>query len=198
MFRKTRYTVATLMLSVEGRLKSVYAALDDATRQIIAAEDEFEVAAEQVARICGALLEHEGAITHAASWGEVFEREEDAAAYGDEVFAECAGRYLSSGLEGPGEQEAGEPGNAATRAIEQRLQGSHTVVMLTIAYGGEDATIERPPTTRADVVGILTEMLALQRKDGLLLAHLHYAPGHPDEVITDEKLLLNYPELVEL
>lgn len=199
-FRKTRYVITTLMLGVEGRLRPLLPALADATRQIEESEGDFGVASEQLSRIAGALLEHERALTHVANWGDVFDEEAEAASRGDEAFAENAGRYLSSGLETDNSEGERSLHAARARTIEAkaRLEGSHIVVMLTVGYPGEVPELERTIQTRSEVAAALDAIRALQHKAGLRLAHLHYAPSHADEVLTDTQLSVSYPELLPL
>jgi uncharacterized membrane protein len=44
----------------------------------------------------------------------------------------------------------------------------------------------------------LKDVLALHHENALLLAHIHHAPAHPDDKLTDEQLLVHYPELLSL
>jgi hypothetical protein len=192
-FRKDRWAVATVMVALDGpEVPAFQDLLKDATGRIVDSDGDFDITGEELVRVAEALLEHTDTWSQAANWGEAFTEEGDAAAYGDEVFAELSGRYLSSG--GLGEDRVPrEPPRARALGTFR-----HLVVMLTVGYQDEVAELEKPISMRADLAKALSAMIALQRKEQLELAHLHYSPADPNEVLTDDQLLVNYPELVSL
>lgn len=196
LFRKDRWAVATVMIGLDGQeVRAFQDLMKDATRRIVASDGDFDVAAEELVRVAEALLEHSESWSEVANWGEAFTGEEDASAYGDEVFAELSGRYLSSGGLGGDSAPKGDRDQARDHLLGK---GAHLVVSLTAGYHGDVPQVEKPLSTREDLSNALVAMIALQRKGQLELAHLHYAPADPDEVLTDDQLLVNYPELVTL
>ena len=189
LFDRKRYAVATILLGVEGApVRPLMAALGRSTRRIVETEGEFEVASEEMFHTVERLIEHEHAWSHAGNWGEVFNKEEDAGRYGEECFADCAGRYLSSGG-GSGEDESGAAGDAAEGPL---------VVMLTVAYQGKVGELERTLATRGEVASALSAIAALHHQGRLELAHIHFAPAQEDEVLTEDRMLVGYPELLSL
>lgn len=196
LFDRKRHTVTTIIVVVDAEdARSTYSILERATNRISAAEDDHGAASAAVADVAGFLLQSRAAWTHVANWGEVFRREEDAASYGDEMFAECAGRYLSSSDAGG---RAPTEGESQLRALRGGGGPHPVVVMLTIGYQGEVPALEKTLATRNDVDAALSAVIALHHRDALDLAALHFAPNHADEVVTDDQLVMNFPELLPM
>jgi hypothetical protein len=186
--KKRRIVVANLLVAVAGEDgRALLPDLADATRRIAAGGADFTVASTQVARACELLLGRETSWSHAAHWGEVFDDEGEASAYADESFADASSRYLSEGA-----------AVDQTTADREGLAHDRTVVMLTIAYEGEEVTLETPADNVVAVHDALATIVALHRKDALLVAHLHVAPADAEERLTDERLLVSFPELMSL
>ena len=185
-FRKeSRHVVATVLVGVDGE---AFLPLQRATlaqaEAIVAAPDDFGVASAAVATVARALLDHESCWTHAAIGGEVFDDEASAGAQLGEVFADLAGRYLSV-----------ESERLPRAAGDDTSRERRCVVMLTVAYAGQNDEIERELSDRSDVAAVLRAISALHARDALLGAHVHAAPAHPDDRLTDEQLLACFPEL---
>ena len=72
------------------------------------------------------------------------------------------------------------------------------VVTLQVSYVGERDDIERELHDRLDLARVLRGLVALASTDALTSVHLHVAPAHPDDRLTDEQLLALYPELVTI
>jgi hypothetical protein len=191
LFSRKRFVVATILIGVEGpERRRIFEVVSAGMRRIVESEGDFDVTGEEVARISEVLLEYETGWSHVANWGEVFHREEDAAQYGEECFADCAGRYLSE-TNGSGERDF-------EGSTEAEGGDGHAVVMLTIAYEGEDPALEKTIATRSELAAALSAVVALHRRDRLLLAHVHQSPGTPSESLNEDQLLVSYPEMVTL
>jgi len=175
------------MVSLNGyEAAPLLGALSRSSRHIIDSEGEFEVASAEMAKVCGALMDYEASWHRAANWGEVFSKEEQAGDYGAEAFSDLSQRYLSSG------EGLDDAPPASTRPPQ------NIVVMLTVAYLGEEKDLETPLTDVQKVKAALKTIVALHHRDGLQLAHLHYAPAHFGDDLNEDQLLINYPELVAL
>lgn len=187
LFSRKRFVVATILVGLEdpGR-RRVFDVVSGAMQRIVESDGEFEVASEAIAQVAQVLLEYESAWTYSANWGEVFSKEEDAARYGEDSFADCSGRYLSD-TDGSGEDE--EP-------VEEH--GGVSVVMLTIAYEGETPQLEKTLATKQELADGLAAIVALHRREQLLLAHVHQSPGTIDETLTEDQMTVNYPEMMSL
>ncbi|MDP2342217.1 MAG: DUF1517 domain-containing protein [Deltaproteobacteria bacterium] len=182
--RGSRHVVATVLVAVDGDAFLPLQRLTlEAAARIVAAPDEFDVASHEVARVARALLDHESHWTAAALGGDVFDDEASAGSQLAEVYADLASRYLA------GEHDlARDVGDQTSR--EQRC-----VVMLTVAYAGESDDVERELHDRLDVARVLKGIAALHERDALLGAQLHVAPAHPEDRLTDEQVLVGFPEL---
>ena len=70
--------------------------------------------------------------------------------------------------------------------------------MLTVAYEGEQPRLEGDLSSVLEVESALKSIIELHHQGRVLLAHVHHAPAHPEDKLTDEQLLVNYPELLTL
>lgn len=185
LFSRKRFVVTNLFVAVDAAAFAPTLALcQDAQKRIVEHADDFALACTELARVAGAVLDRSAHLTHAACFGEVFDDEGDAEAAGQSAFADLSTRYLAA-------DDAGAPSEA--------LPGERrAVVMLTIAYQGEEPALEGDLGSVIDVEDALKAVIALHHQERLLLAHVHHAPAHPEDKLTDEQLLVNYPELLSL
>lgn len=186
--KKKRHVVATALVAVDGdAVAPVMARAVSAARAIVdAAHDDreaFAVASAEVAAVARTLLDHELDWRDASLGGDVYDSEAEAAAGLADVFADLSGRYLAGDGEG---EEAGSVAAAASRRC---------VVMLTVVYAGERDDIERELHDRRDLQSVLTGIVSLHERNALLAAQVHVAPAHPEDRLTDEQLLMCFPEL---
>lgn len=194
--------MATLLIGVEGEgREAIFRALQSATARIAEEGEDFDVSLEALVHVTEMLLEREDAWRYIANWGEVFSNEDEASTYADECFADAAGRYLSS---------AGSEESAALadhQGSDDQYKGNRTtfdsladrsvlVVTLTLGYEGEDRSVEKTLTTRSDLSSALSAIAALARRGEVAVVHIHQAPGTLEEVLTEDRLLVNYPELL--
>jgi hypothetical protein len=184
LFKKERHAVATLLLGLEGeRAAPVARALGSAQEAIMEAGGDFDVASREVSRVASLLLEHQEAWRSAANFGESFTRAAEAGDYGEEVFTELSHRHVDVPGEDPS-ADAGVPGTV--------------VVMLTVAYRGQVPVLEVPLHARDQVAEALKGVISLAGKGQLLLAHLHVAPAEPGRTLSEDQLMVGFPELVDL
>lgn len=187
-FNRRRLVVSNVLVGLEGEGRDRAFPIVAAEVKRIADEgDDFEVTIDALIHVAETLLELEPSWSHVANWGEVFGKEEDAATYAEECFADAAGRYLSSGRD-----EGGPSTEAGADA------GRLMVVTLTVGYEGEHRAIEKTLATRLDLSSALSAIVSLAREGRVDLAHLHLAPAAPGDELTEDRLLMNYPELLGL
>ena len=187
--KDSRHVVATVLVAVDG--EAFVPAIVKVTRaaQRIAADegrgaDTFAGASQALADTARVLLDHEVNWDSAALGGDVFDSEEDASAQVAEVYADLSGRYSA----GADDEMSKDDADGTSR--ERRA-----VVMLTACYQGQDDDIERELNDRLDVARVLRGLIALHERDALLAAQIHVAPAHVDDRLTDEQLLVLFPEL---
>lgn len=187
--KKKRVVVSNVFVALDqGAFSRALAVCASAEEEIAAGGEDFAVASAAVAKVAGFLLDATDHATHAAVFGEQFKDEGEAGTYGQECFADLSSRYLA----GPDDAEA-------ARARSEELPGEkRAVVMLTVAYEGERPALEEPPGSVLALQAALKDILALHHAGALLLAHIHHAPAHADDKLTDEQLLVHYPELLSL
>lgn len=186
LFSRKRYVVTNVFVALdEAAFSPILEVCGEAQRRIVGQPDDFEVATGELARVAGAVLDRRDHMTHAACFGEVFDDEGDAESAGQSAFADLSTRYLAAADDGGAPSEI-MPG-------ERRA-----VVMLTIAYEGEERALEGDLGSVVDVEDALKAIIEMHHRGRLLLAHLHHAPAHPEDKLTDEQLLVNYPELLSL
>jgi hypothetical protein len=187
--KKERHVVATVLVAVDGDAFSpLLTTTARAANAIVKSDGDFEVAADKLAEVARALLDHEPSWSAAALGGDVFDDEGDAAAQVSEVWADLSSRYRSSDDGGDAPRAAGDGTSRERRCV----------VMLQASYVGERDDIERELHDRLDLARVLRGLVALASSDALTSVHLHVAPAHPDDRLTDEQLLALFPELVSI
>ncbi len=185
--KKERFVVATVLVAVDGdAVAAVRERAKRATDAIVAADGDFDVASAEVEGVARVLLDHQIDWTHAALGGDVVDDEASASDAVDDVYADLAGRYLA-------DEHGADNKDVVTGPGDRRV-----VVVVTVAYAGENADIERDLNDRGDVDTALRAIAALHQRDALLAAQVHVAPAHPEDLLTDEQLLVCFPELMVL
>ncbi len=185
-----RHVVATVLVAVDGdAFLPLLATTSRAASAIVKADGDFDVAAAKLAEVARALLDHEVSWSAAAVGGDVFDDEGDAAAQVSEVWADLSSRYRSSDDGAEDVSRADGDGVSSER---------RAVVMLQASYVGERDDIERELHDRLDLARVLRGLVALASHEALTSVHLHVAPAHPDDCLTDEQLLALFPELMPL
>lgn len=187
--KKKRFVVTNLFVAVDGAaFTAILTLCGRAEQRIVASEGDFDVASEQIAKVAGGLIDQREHWTHAAIFGDVVDDEGQADATAQEAFADLSTRYLSAGDE--------EPRPEAKVSVEPGER--RAVAMLTVAYEGEEPALERDAGNVVELEEALQKIVALHHQGRLLVAHVHHAPAHPEDRLTDEQLLVNYPELMTL
>ena len=186
---KTRYVVCRLFLHLYGQeVAPLIGILNRAGREAIDSEGDLEVMGEGLVEICQNLLQMNLYWFSVANEGDVFWSEGEAGDYVNELFTDSAARYLSESVSG----EVGEK-EPLTLPVTDNL-----VVMITIAFEGESAGLETSLADREALEDGLKSIINLHYQGRLRAIQVHFSPAQLGDELTNEQLLLNFPELLPL
>jgi Protein of unknown function (DUF1517) len=187
---KTQFVVARIFLHLGGEeVSPLLGILNQAGRQAIESDGDLTITGEGLVEVCQQLLQYDTYWRSAANEGDVFWDEGGAGDFASELFTDSAGRYLS------------EPDLDGTAAPNDRLTLPPTrnlIVMLTVAFEGEEPSIE---TDLADMTAMkigLKSLVNLHYQERLRAIAIHFSPARLGEELTDDQVLLNFPELIPL
>lgn len=186
---KTRYVVCRLFLHLYGQeIAPLIGILNRAGREAIDSEGDLEVMGEGLVEICQNLLQMNLYWFSVANEGDIFWSEGEAGDYVNELFTDSAGRYLSESVSSQvGEKEP------LTLPVTDNL-----VVMITIAFEGESAALETSLADREALEDGLRSIINLHYQGRLRAIQVHFSPAQLGDELTNEQLLLNFPELLPL
>ncbi|MCZ8125342.1 MAG: DUF1517 domain-containing protein [Microcystis sp. LE19-114.1B] len=186
---KTRYVVCRLFLHLYGQeVAPLIGILNRAGREAIDSEGDLEVMGEGLVEICQNLLQMNLYWFSVANEGDIFGSEGEAGDYVNELFTDSAARYLSESVSG----EVGE-NEPLTLPVTDNL-----VVMITIAFEGESAALETSLADREALEDGLKSIINLHYQGRLRAIQVHFSPAQLGDELTNEQLLLNFPELLPL
>lgn len=186
---KTRYVVCRLFLHLYGReIAPLIGILNRTGREAIDSEGDLEVMGEGLVEICQNLLQMNLYWFSVANEGDIFWSEGEAGDYVNELFTDSAARYLSESVSG----EVGEK-EPLTLPVTDNL-----VVMITIAFEGESAALETSLADREALEDGLKSIINLHYQGRLRAIQVHFSPAQLGDELTNEQLLLNFPELLPL
>ena len=187
---KTQIVVCRLFVHLAGNeVAPLLGILNRAAQQAIDSDsdpdtDAIEILGEGLVDICQNLLQLDTYWQSASNEGDVFYDEGDAEAYLTELFTDSAQRYGSS----LGEAEA-----PLTVPITQNV-----VAMLTIACDGEAPALEADLASLSALRAGLQAIINLHYDHRLRAIQVHYSPARLGDELTDDDLVLHYPELIPL
>lgn len=186
---RTRYVVCRLFLHLYGQeIAPLLGILNRAGREAIDSEGDLEVMGEGLVEICQNLLQMNLYWFSVANEGDIFWSEGEAGDYLNELFTDSAGRYLSESVSSQvGEKEP------LTLPVTDNL-----VVMITIAFEGESAGLETSLADREALEDGLKSIINLHYQGRLRGIQVHFSPAQLGDELTNEQLLLNFPELLPL
>ena len=186
---RTRYVVCRLFLHLYGQeIAPLIGILNRTGREAIDSEGDLEVMGEGLVEICQNLLQMNLYWFSVANEGDVFWSEGEAGDYLNELFTDSAGRYLSESVSSQvGEKEP------LTLPVTDNL-----VVMITIAFEGESAGLETSLADREALEDGLKSIINLHYQGRLRAIQVHFSPAQLGDELTNEQLLLNFPELLPL
>jgi hypothetical protein len=186
---KTRYVVCRLFLHLYGEeVAPLIGILNRTGREAIDSEGDLEVIGEGLGEICQNLLQMNLYWFSVANEGDVFGDGGEAGDYVNELFTDSASRYLSESISP--ELRENEP---LTLPVTDNL-----VVMITIAFEGESAALETSLADREALEEGLKAMINLHYQGRLRAIQVHFSPAQLGDELTNEQLLLNFPELLPL
>jgi uncharacterized membrane protein len=186
---KTRFVVSRIMLHLSGQdIAPLLGTFNQVAYQAVDDEGDMQTLGEALVEICQTLLQNDVYWRSAANEGDFFFDEGEAGDYINELFTDSAQRYNSGTL---GETDL--PEDPLTLPATQNI-----VVMIAIAFEGESPDLE---TDLADITALKTglkTLINLHYQGKLRAIQIHFSPAQFGDELTDEQLILNYPELIPL
>ena len=190
MMGKTRYVVSRLMLHLSGSdVAPILGVLNNNAQTAIDAEGDITVLGEVLVEICQTLLQYDEYWLSASNEGEFFWNEGEAGDYVNELFTDSAERYLS------------EPDFNSNVDTEEPLSLPATrnvVVMITVAYEGEEPDLETDLSNIEALKYGLKALINLHYKEKHRAIQVHFSPARLGDELSNDQLLQHYPELIPL
>lgn len=202
---KTRLVVCRIFIHLNGpEVTPLLGTLNQVARGAIEADGDLEVFGEGLTEICQQLLSMQSNWQAAANEGDEFWDEGEAGDYFNELFTDSASRYLSQGASP--EFNSGACVARQIRSHESDLEDeilslpatSNLIVMITVGYEGEAADLE---TNLADLEALeygLKALINLNYGEKIRAIGLHFSPAQFGDQLTDDQVLINFPELIPL
>jgi hypothetical protein len=187
---KTRYVVCRIFVHLAGdEVAPILGVLNRKAQDAIESEGDLEVLGEGLVEISQNLLQMNLYWQSAANEGDVFWNEGEAGDYVTELFTDSAQRYLS------------EPNFDETSASDEPLSFPVTrnvVVMIVVASYGEVPELETNLADREALEEGLKALINLHYQNRLQAIQVHFSPARFGDELTNEQLLINFPELIPL
>jgi len=188
---KTRLAVCRVFVQLTGEeVAPILGVLNSTAREGIDADGDVTVLGEGLVEICNHLLQYDNYWQSAANEGDVFWDEGEAGDYVDELFTDSADRYLSE----PQYSTSADDKNSPLSLPVTR----NVVVMLTVAYEGEVPALETDLADMGALKAGLKELINLQYQERLRAVQVHFSPAQLGDELTNDQLLVNFPELIPL
>lgn len=188
---RTRYVVCRLFIHLAGEeVAPLLGVLNRTGRQALDAEGDLEILGEGLVEICQNLLQLDTYWQSAANEGDVFWEEGEAGDYVTELFTDSAQRYLSEFDPQQSFPKKDEPLSVAVT--------HNVIVMITAAYKGEVPELETDLANLNALKAALKALINLHYQERLQAIQVHFSPARFDEELTNDQLLLNFPELIPL
>jgi hypothetical protein len=185
---KTSYVVTRIFLHLSGtEVTPVLGVLNQAGRQIIEADGDLTIAGECLGEVCQNLLQYEHAWRSAGNEGDLIWDEGEAGGFVNELFTDSAQRYLSE------PDPTAKPEEDLTLAPTPNL-----VVMITVAFTGEDDTIQANLSDVGRMRMALKTIINLHYQNRLEAVQIHFSPAQLGDQLSDDQVLQNFPELMPL
>lgn len=188
---KTRFAVCRVFIHLSGEeVAPLLGVLNSTARDAIDADGDLTVLGEGLVQVCNHLLQYDNYWQSAANEGDVFWDEGEAGDYVDELFTDSAERYLSE----PQYSNSVDDRNSPLSLPVTR----NVVVMLTVAYEGEVPQLE---TDLADISALkqgLKALINLHYQQRLRAIQIHFSPAQLGDELTNDQVLVNFPELIPL
>lgn len=194
---RTRFVVCRIFVHLAGReVAPLLGLLNRVAYQAVEAEEnatgDLNLLGEGLVEVCQALLQYDTYWQSAANEGNVFWDEGEAGDYVTELFTDSAERY-GSDLDLEDLDNPGDPDEPLAIPITQ-----HVIVMLTLAYEGEQPALEGNLGDIDALRMALRAIINLHHNGTLRAIQIHYSPTQLGDELTTDQLILYYPELVPL
>lgn len=186
---KTRFAVCRIFVHLAGEeVAPLLGVLNQVAREAMDAEGDLPTLGEGLVEVCQSLLQYDLYWRSAANEGDVFWDEGDAGDYVTELFTDSAQRYGADFV-----PDAAAPDDLLMLPITQNL-----VVILAVAYEGEIPAIETDLADLGALKAGLKALINLNYDNKLRAVQVHFSPAQLGDTLTQEQLILNFPELIPL
>ena len=189
---KSRFVVCRLFIHLAGNeVAPMLGILNRAAREAVESDGDLQILGEGLVEIGQKLLQYDTYWLSAANEGDVIWNEGEAGDYVNELFTDSAQRYLSeTDFSQPGFGEANEP---LTLPVTRNL-----VVMITVASEGEVPELETDLSNISALKAAIKALINLHYQSRLRAIQVHFSPAQLGDELTNDQLLLNFPELIPL
>jgi hypothetical protein len=188
---KTRFVGCRIFVHLNGNeVAPLLGTLNQAAYKTIEADGDFEAMGEGLVDICQHLIQMQNYWQSAANEGDVFWDEGEAGDYVTALFTDSAQRYLSDAIAADFDPDEDSP---LTLSLTRNL-----IVMIAIAYTGEAPALETNLADRHALVEGLKTVMNLHYQGQLEAMQVHFSPAQLGDILTEEQVLINFPELIPL
>lgn len=188
---KTRFVVCRLFIHLAGEeVAPLLGVLNRAAREAVESDGDLQVLGEGLVEICQSLLQYDTYWQSSANEGNVFWNEGEAGDYVTELFTDSGQRYLS-------ELDFSAP-NPSKNAPLSLPVTRNLVVMLTVAYDGEVPELETSIDSIDRLQAALKALINLHYQERLEAIQVHFSPAQFGDELTNDQVLVNFPELIPL
>ncbi len=187
---KSRFVVCRLFVHLAGaEVAPLLGVLNRAAREAVEADGDLQILGEGLVEICQNLLQYDTYWQSAANEGDVFWNEGEAGDYVNELFTDSAERYLSE----PDFSQPSHGNEPLSLPVTRNL-----IVMITVAYEGEVPVLESDLANLSALKEGLKALINLHYQERLRAIQVHFSPAQLGDELTNDQLLLNFPELIPL
>lgn len=188
---RRRFVVCRLFIHLGGEeVAPLLGVLNRVAREAKEADGDMEVLGKGLVEVCQNILQLDTYWLSAANEGNVFWDEGEANSYVNELFTDSAQRYLS------------ETDFSETKPKKDELLYApvtrNLIVMITVAYLGEVPELETDMASMDALKDGLKALINLHYQDRLEAIQIHFSPAQFGDELTDEQILMNFPELLPL
>ena len=187
---KNRYVVSRIFIHLAGQEAApLLGILNRTGREAMESEGDFTVLGEGLVELCQNLLQLSLSWQSVGNEGEIFTEEGDAADFVNELFTDSAQRYLA---QVDYEQTLPEDESLFLPVT------SNLVVIIVVAYVGECPELETNLADGGALKDGLKSLINLFFQERLQAIQVHFSPAKLGDELTEDQLLLNFPELIPL
>lgn len=190
---RTRFVICRVFIHLTGaEVAPLLGVLNRAAREAIDEEGDMQVLGEGLVDICQNLLQLDTYWQSAANEGDVFWSEGEAEEYVTELFTDSAQRYLS-------EPDFSQSSSTFQQDEPLTLPATQNlIVMITVAYEGEVLDLETNLSSVSALQMALKALINLHYQGRLRAIQVHFSPAQFGEELTNDQVLVNFPELIPL